>query len=235
MNNTTLQLKIKQRINKLASNDFDNIERWQIVEAFNKAQVEWVRRQLRGSNPFQDGDEESKRRVDDLQVLLKEEKLSLVKKDLFFETRFVLPSDYLEYKRVTGEAVSDCCPDPHLLIVYLSEEANRDVLLRDEHRKPSFDWGETFCTLIDNKVRIYTNNEFTVENVKITYYRQPLRIEIAGTEDPYTTVVSPVDIECEFKDDITELIIDETVTILAGDIESSNQFGRGTQSAERTN
>ena len=37
MNNTTLQIKFKQRLNKLASNDYDNIQCWQIVEVFNKA------------------------------------------------------------------------------------------------------------------------------------------------------------------------------------------------------
>ena len=66
MNNTTLQLKFRQRLNKIASNDYDNIECWQIVEAFNKAQVEWCRRQLHGNNIFKEGDEMSKRRIDDL-------------------------------------------------------------------------------------------------------------------------------------------------------------------------
>ena len=37
MNNATIQLKVQQRLNKLASQDYDNIECWQIVEAFNKA------------------------------------------------------------------------------------------------------------------------------------------------------------------------------------------------------
>jgi len=49
------------------------------------------------------------------------------------------------------------------------------------------------------------------------------------------TLQSPVNIECEFKDDIIELLIDETVSILAGDIESTSQFGRGTEGAERNN
>ena len=39
----------------------------------------------------------------------------------------------------------------------------------------------------------------------------------------------------EFKDDIIELIIDEAASILAGDIESGNQFSRGTEGAERNN
>jgi hypothetical protein len=235
MNNTTLQLKLKQRINKLASNDYDNIETWQVVEAFNKAQIEWVRRQLRGSNIFKDGDEESKRRIDDLQILLKEEKIDMVKKNLFFETRNIIPSDYLEYKRLTAFAKNDCCKDPHSLVIYLSEEANRDLLLRDEHKKPSFEWGETFFTFINNKIRIYTNNEFDIEKPVLTYYRQPIRIQIQNTIDPYTTTISTTDVPCEFKDDITELIIDETAAILAGDIESMNQSGRGSESAERAN
>ena len=70
MNNDILQLKIKQRLNKLASNDYDNLEAWQIIEAFNKAQLEWVRRQLHASNVFREGDEGSKRRIDDLQNLV---------------------------------------------------------------------------------------------------------------------------------------------------------------------
>ena len=50
MLNSTIVIKIKQRINKLDSQDYDNITCWQIVEAFNKAQVEWTRRQLHGIN-----------------------------------------------------------------------------------------------------------------------------------------------------------------------------------------
>ena len=34
MDNATLEIKLKQRLNKLASNDYDNIEKWQIIEAF---------------------------------------------------------------------------------------------------------------------------------------------------------------------------------------------------------
>ena len=36
MDNSTVQLKLKQRLNKLDSQDFDNIESWQFIEAFNK-------------------------------------------------------------------------------------------------------------------------------------------------------------------------------------------------------
>lgn len=78
MLNQTIQIKFRQRLNKIASNDYDNIECWQIVEAFNKAQIEWCRRNLHGNNMFQEGDEMSKRRIDDLQVLLTDLPLTTV-------------------------------------------------------------------------------------------------------------------------------------------------------------
>lgn len=234
MNNAVLQLKIKERLNKLDSQDYDNIECWQIVEAFNKAQVEWCRRQLHGYNVFKEGDEQSKRRVDDLQILLNPPlTLTMSNKQVYWDSS--LPADYLEWKRVTAFATSECCPDPRRMVVYLAEEGNVDELLRDKNKRPDFDWGETFVTLAGNTLRVYTDNRFSVASAELTYYRQPLRIEITGCANPFTNTTPIVDVVSEFKDDIVELMIDDAASILAGDIESSNQFGRGSQSSDKNN
>lgn len=233
MNNTTLQIKFKQRLNKLASNDYDNIECWQIIEAFNKAQIEWCRRQLHGNNMYKEGDEASKRRVDDLQPLLNKTTLTGPVHDTYFEgSNF--PVNYLEFKRVSTNAKSECCPDERSMTVYLAEEANVDLIMRDPLKRPDFEWGETFCTMADNKVKIY-RRDFDVENPTLTYYRKPINIEIQDCVDPYTGVASVADVICEFKDDITEIIIDEAVSIIAGDIDSVNQYVRGSQQAEKNN
>lgn len=234
MNNATIQLKVQQRLNKLASSDYDNIEVWQIVEAFNKGQVAWCRRNLHGLNVKQTGDEQSKRRIDDLQVILTEIPINLVKEDLYFRSG-ELPDNYFEWKRISADGGTDCCDKPKRMVIYLDAEANVDELLRDNIKKPSLSWGETFCTLKDNMVRVYTNNEFDITNARLSYYRQPLRIEVAGTIDPYTQVASPVDVECEFKDDIIELFVDETVKILAGDYESFNVSTTASQQVEGNN
>jgi len=112
MNNQILRLKLKQRLNKLSSNDYDNLENWQIIEAFNKAQVEWVRRMLHGNNLYKEGDELSKRRIDDLQILLTELPLVGTSNDQYFQTTNFPPANYLEYKRVSTNAVTECCPIP---------------------------------------------------------------------------------------------------------------------------
>lgn len=233
MDNATIQIKIKQRLNKLASQDYDNLECWHIVEAFNKGMVDWCRRNLHGNNLYKTGDEGSKRRIDDLQILLTEANLNLAKKDLYYEAS-AIPSNYFEWKRVSASSKTDCC-DKRRMVIYLAEEANVDVLLRDEHKKPSFEWGETFCTLRNNTLRIYTNNEFEVPTAKLTYYRQPRRIQILNCVDPYTNQLSTVNVECEFKDDLVELFIDEAAKILAGDIESINQISIQDNSVENNN
>lgn len=232
MLNSTITIKIKQRLNKLDSQDYDNITCWQIVESFNKAQVEWVRRQLHGINVVKEGDEQSNRRKDDLQKLLIKTPIDSFKHDLYYEGN--IPENYLQWKRVDVYAKQDCC-DKRRMTVYLAEEGNLNQLLRDKAKQPNFNWAETFATLIDNTVHVYTNNEFDVSDVYLTYYRQPIKIQIDGCSDPYTGVTSTTNVECEFKDDIIELIIDETVSILAGDIESGTQFSRGTETAERNN
>lgn len=223
---------MKQRINKLDSQDYDNIECWQIVESFNKAQVEWSRRQLHGINVVKEGDEQSTRRKDDLQVLLKTQDLVINEKEIYYGAS--IPGDYLQWKRVDVFAKKGCC-DKRRMTVYLAEEGNLSLLLRDKSKQPNFEWAETFATLINNGIHIYTNDEFNIDSAQLIYYRQPIKIQIQGCVDPYTSVASTANVECEFKDDIIELIIDEAVSILAGDIESTNQFSRGTEGAERNN
>ena len=233
MLNSTITIKIKQRLNKLDSQDYDNITCWQVVESFNKAQVEWARRQLHGINIVKEGDEQSTRRKDDLQVLLNKTTITNLtdKGDYSFLN---IPGNYLQWKRVDVFAQKDCC-DKRRMVIYLAEEGNVSILLRDKLKQPSFEWAETFATLINDSINIYTNGEFTIPEVELTYYRQPRKIQIQGCTDPYTGVQSTANIECEFKDDIIEVIIDEAVSILAGDIESGNQFSREQETAERNN
>lgn len=232
MLNSTITIKIKERLNKLDSQDYDNIECWQIVESFNKAQVEWARRQLHGINLTKEGDEGSTRRKDDLHILLVTQALGLSNGTDYVDAN--LPGDYLQWKRVDVFAKNDCCDDRRMT-VYLAEEGNLNQLLRDKAKQPSFEWAETFATLKGDRVNIYTNNQFKVDNAALIYYRQPIKIQVQGCVDPYTNVQSIQEVQCEFKDDIIELIIDEAASILAGDIESGNQFSRGTEGAERNN
>ncbi len=234
MLNATIRLKVEQRLNKISSLDYDNISCWQVVEAFNKGQIEWCRRQLWGKNLKKEGDKQTTRRIDDLQILLTPVNLLVQAGAEFYESN-PLPADYLEFKRVDVHATSECCPNPKKMIVYLTEETNVSINLRDELKKPNFEWAETFCTLVDNKIRIYTNGEFAVKTASLMYYRNPRNIQITGCVNPYTGLISAGEVTSEFKDDIVELLIDNAASILAGDIEAFNQYQRLGTNTENNN
>lgn len=232
MNNNVLQIKIKERLNKLASMDYDNLECWQIAEAFNKAQIEWVRRQVHGNNATREGDESTKVLIDDLQRLLTEVVQPGVQKEVYYESA-TLPANYLFFKRFIVKAKSECCPERRI-VAYLAEEADVDNLLFDSFRSPSFEWGETFATLGGNRARIYSDGEFDVTELRLVYYRKPVMISFTGCVD-IATGNPTTNVECEFKDDVVELLIEETCLILAGDIESPLQIQRTTTNVNRNN
>lgn len=232
MNNNLLQLKIKERLNKLASLDYDNIECWQVVEAFNKAQLEWSRRQSHGTNQIREGGESSTMNIDDLQVILTDTKnnpLVFTKYDTYYESD-LLPTNYLYYKRLSLKSKVECCPD-RPMVVYLGQVGDVDNLVIDNFKKPSVEWGETFCTLASNKIKVYTNGEFEITEPILYYYRKPREVEFLNCVNPSTGNISSANVTCEFKDDIVEILIDETCAILAGDIESMTQYQRAQQNS----
>jgi hypothetical protein len=232
MKNNLIRIKFKNRLNKGASNDYDNFECWQLSEAFNKEQRDWVRNQIHGKNLEKEGDEQSKMRIDDLQILLSRVPLKGINKGSYFETT-ILPRNYGYFKRISIHGYSKDCKKPQKIGVTLVEEANVDQYLMDEIRSPSFEWRETFATLIGNRIKIYTNNEFTVVEPELIYYRLPKSISFIDCVDTEGNVIP--ESECEFKDDIAELIAERAAATLASDIESMNQAVRLRDSSDKNN
>jgi hypothetical protein len=232
MTNNLLQIKFKERLNKLASLDYDNIECWQIQEAFNKAQLEWVRRMIHGLTQKKENPEQTINIIDDLQVLLTQTSIGLgVHNDLYYESP-TIPTLYMEFVRVSAKANANCCPD-RILNIYLGEEANVDSYLGDSYKSPNFEWAETFCTVIGDRIRIYTNDKFKVVDPTLTYFRKPREITFAGCINPNTGTPNAGNIESELKEDVIEIIIDEAVVILSGDIADTNNYQRELTAGQR--
>lgn len=214
-----IPVKVRQRLNKLSSSDYDNLEPWQIVEAFNKFQLEWVRNQIQGTNMRKDGAESTIRKVDDLQSLLKPLQLKGINRDYYFEST-KLPEDYLDYSRVTLYASKGECKRQRLR-GRLVEEANIDIYLDDPNINPSFIWRSTLVTLVGDRIRVYTNKDFIIDEIDGLYYRYPRPISLSGVKDINDN--PGTNINPEFSDDIVEILIDGAAAILAGDIQDLNQ------------
>lgn len=230
MTNNLLQIKIKERLNKLASFDYDNLECWQIQEAFNKAQLDWVRRQAYAMNSRKEGVESSTGLVDDLRVLLTDTSLPIVNKKEYAECK--IPENYLYYSRVDAYAYKDCCPKKRLT-VYEVEESNISVILNSKNVCPSFEWSETVATFLGSNLRVYSNETFNITDVTLVYYRTPRKVQIKGCTNLDDGTIYTADQTCEFKDDIAEIIAMEAAGILAGDIESIMQYQRDEQQVQK--
>ena len=57
-------------------------------------------------------------------------------------------------------------------------------------------------------------------------------MQFAGCTNITTGALYTVDQECEFNDDVAEVIVDNAVMILAGDIESVTQYQREQQAVQ---
>jgi hypothetical protein len=215
---------IKQRLQKQDTNTNSNFLDEEFEDALNKAKDDWIRRQHHGFNQFKEGDENTEQRVDDLQILLTNKNISVNEKGLFVETEKI-PSNYRYYKRLTPIVSKGNCKKVTIKS-FLVEESNVDDYLKDWTFRPSFDFEETFHTMLSNKFRVYHNNDFQVNEVTLTYYREPLKISCLKRD--YDKV-------WEWKDDVARMIISEAVKILAGDIENVTAYEIANTNTENNN
>ena len=204
---------IKQRLQKQDTNFNSNILDLEYQDAIRKGLNDWLRRQHHGFNQFKEGDEETEQRVDDLQVLLTSIPISVNNRGLYVETQ-KLPANYRYYKRITPIVSKGNCSKVTLKSTFV-EESNIDDYLKDWTFKPSFDFEETFHTMASNKVRIYHNNDFTINEAVLTYYRNPA---------PISCLKKDYDKVWEWKEDVAEQIIDEAVKVLSGDIGDEGSY-----------
>jgi len=201
------------------------------AEAVNKSQDAWVRRQLEGINQTKTVAEGSTRRIDDLQCILTTWSGGFTNEGNYWQSDS-FPDNYLEWCRISAFGQDECdnCP-PRQLLIFEGNEADVDTYIPDVNRTPSYEWATTFSTVMSRTFKIWTMGKFNIVDPLVTYYRTPRRIIFLGSTDPYTGIVSTVDVTCEFPDGVTELIIDEAAAILANDMDA---LQKGQQLNQRT-
>lgn len=217
--------RIDNALEKQATNANPNFTRWDKEDAINKGLNDWIRRQVHGSNQPREGEEESQMRVDDLQpILVRDRKVSVISGDIIAETSKI-PKDYRYYNRLTVLASKgDCSKVP--MKSYFVENGNVDDYLQDYTFSPSFDFEQSFHIMSSNKFTIYHNNDFTVDEILLSYYKNPQKISCE---------IKDFDKEWEWKDDVAEVIIEEAIKNLAGNIENQNAYAISSKNVEENN
>lgn len=208
---------VQERMNKNSSNANDNIEKYSFVGAFNASQLLWVENRIKL-------DETNSVRIDEIERLLLtySKKPTLIEGKNYYELS--LPDDYFHYKRSVSYI-------PCLIYNWLKKEGDINRLLQDEFWKPSVEWGETLCTLVGNKLRVYVD-DFTISNIDLIYYRYPININMAtgfvDVNGNITTNINP-----EFQGSSLIEILNETCNLLASDINDQSRYQTSAQRIQK--
>lgn len=211
-------VKVKKRVNKDDTNDFDNLSLFSIIEAYNKAQLNVVNYLSGLNNIYKSGIESTTKRIDNLSTLLNPTplELTLTKADNYYISQS-FPTNYMRYVSSYSTGKNSKCSSKRILH-FPYEEGNIELINRNSNQNASFEWGEAPITIADNKLKIHSNNQFEITKAYLTYLKYPVNVDIQGyikQDGTPSTTIDP-----ELPDDVVEMCIDEAVRILQGDIQN---------------
>lgn len=126
---------------------------------------------------------------------------------------FELPKNYFELSSVYAEASYKNCKNK---IITLSEikDANSSTILDDEFNKPSFFYRQSPFIISENNLVVF-KDDFIVDDVYLSYYKYPIKIELVNPENPESDFKT---IEVEFDDKV----INRIVSLMVSEVKITN-------------
>jgi len=183
-----LSYKLDQRLNKLSTNEHQQIPVEDKVLALCEAQIKLIKQKVDGNNLYKIGLDGFKKRYQDLQFLVEnpeDHKLSLTLSDKYLnrwttDITGVSPKFmfYLDSYMIADKG--DC----KNRILYsngdLVKHADITTLLLNNNYKPSFEYQEVLVDIASDELHYYTDGTFTPKNIYLTYIRYPIEIDLEG-------------------------------------------------------
>lgn len=218
----SLLYKIDQRLNKLSSNDHQEVQLEDKILALNEAQLKLIKQKFTGvSTPSRLGFGAFKKRYQDIEGLLvdfNENSLSLEEVDnsinQWSTSLEKLQPKFMFYADAYVLADKGRCKD-HIIWINKDLVKHGDIqfLINNEDFKPSFEYQETFNTITGGDISIYTDGTFTPNVLKLLYVRYPDYIDKEGYVDFNNN--PSVTRNCELPEELEDELLDLTVTNLA--------------------
>jgi hypothetical protein len=225
----SLLYKIDQRLNKLSTNEHQQIQLEDKILALNEAQIKLIKQKIDGISVVSGlGMDSFKKRYEDLQSLIinyNNQPLPLTIKNseinqwsAYMEE---LNPKYMFYVDSYILADKGICKNRKIWINKdLSKHSDTSLLLNNVHYKPSFEYQETFNTISSNEISIFTDGTFTPTKIYIMYMRYPKYINKEG----YIMFdgSSSINQDCELEEYLEDELLDLTVQNLAMYTENSS-------------
>ena len=218
----SLLYKIDQRLNKLSTNEHQQIQLEDKILALNEAQIKLIKQKVDGISVVSGlGLDSFKKRYEDLQSLVisyNDGQLPLTLKDSelnqWTAKIHTLSPKYMFYIDSYVLADKGRCKDRKIWINRdLAKHGDLQFILNNEHYKPSFEYQETFNFLGSDEISIFTDGTFTPKNIYISYMRYPVYIDKQGYVKFDGT--NSVDQDCELETYLEDELLDLTVENLS--------------------
>jgi hypothetical protein len=218
----SLLYKIDQRLNKLSTNEHQQIQLEDKILALNEAQIKLIKQKIDGiSTASQLGMDAFKKRYEDLQSLIMNYNhqplnLTLKNAELNQWCTYVhnLTPQYMFYIDSYVLADKGICKDRKIWINRdLAKHGDLQFILNNTHYKPSFEYQETFNFLSSDEISIFTDGTFTPTKICISYMRYPVYIDKEGYIKFDGT--PSTDVDCELETYLEDELLDLTVQNLA--------------------
>lgn len=218
----SLLYKIDQKLNKLSTNEHQQIPLEDKILALNEAQIKLIKQKVDGINTVSGlGFDSFKKRYEDLQSLVETYNhqplaLSIKNPELnqWFAKLHDLDPKYMFYVDSYILADKGRCKDRKIWINRdLAKHGDLQFILNNDHYRPSFEYQETFNFLSTDEISIFTDGTFTPKDIYISYMRYPQYINKTGYimldgEPSY-------DQDCELETYLEDELLDLTVQTLA--------------------
>ena len=218
----SLLYKIDQRLNKLSTNEHQQIQLEDKILALNEAQIKLVKQKVDGQSTNSGlGFDAFKKRYEDLQSLVvnyNNQPLDLTIKNAelnqWVANLHLLSPKYMFYVDSYILADKGRCKDRKIWINReLAKHGDLSLILNNDHYKPSFEYQETFNFLSSDEISVFTDGTFTPTKVYISYMRYPVYIDKTGYIKFDGT--PSVDQDCELETYLEDELLDLTVQNLA--------------------
>ena len=218
----SLLYKVDQRLNKLSTNEHQQIPLEDKILALNEAQIKLIKQKVDGASTISGlGLDAFKKRYEDLQSLVityNHQPLDLKIKNeevhQWFASLHDLVPKYMFYLDSYVLADKGRCKDRVIWVNRdLSKHGDLQFILNNDHYKPSFEYQETFNVLSSDEISVFTDGTFIPTKIYILYMRYPQYIDKAG----YIKLDGQpsIDQDCELETYLEDELLDLTVQNLA--------------------
>lgn len=224
----SLLYKIDQRLNKLSSNEHQQIQLEDKILALNEARIKLIKQKIDPNNVHKLGFDAFKKRYEDLQSLVENyddhpltPTLADSKLNKWVVSIVNLTPTYMFYVDSYLVADKGNCKGR---VVYvdndLTKHADVTTLLKNSNYIPSFEYQDTFNMVSSDEIGIFTDGTFTPKTLYLSYIRYPQEIDYEGYVKFDGTDSTTVD--CELENYLEDELLDLTVENLAMYTENSS-------------